>query len=201
MVTDYLPPPLQPKLIITSSVSGSIMNVRQVLMRTRRLHVDDPKPPPEANSQLSVLHKYDLFTLMKTCICQHPRIKWSVWHDEHMGWALWLCCLRESVHGGRGRCPAVPSTRRHICTSRLRGSLLPSLHPSLLPSLPQGRLCLVKDSVYSCLKCFIQQPSGLDTLSMSFFSCLLLHPLRELFLIWKKNVGTLLVSRRVWVQD
>lgn len=96
-----------------------------------------PKTPNEVSSSNS-----DLFTWWRLAVCQHPRIKWSVWHDGHMGWAVWLRCLHESVRGGRGRCPAVPSTRRHICTSRLKRSLPPFLHPSCRPALPRQRPCL-----------------------------------------------------------
>lgn len=87
-----------------------------------------------------------------------------------MGTWVGLCdyavCVRVFVEGEEGVLLFLPLA----VTSAHQGSVAPSILSSIPPSIPPaGQLCLVKDSVYSCLKCFIQQPSGLDTLSMSFF--------------------------------
>lgn len=144
--------------IITSSISWSVRNLHQVFRRTQKLHVEDPKLPTKSPLQMTTCLRDEDLQFVNTHILSGVCDMMST----RAGLCDYAVCTRVLTGGEEG----VPLFLPLAVTSAHQGSEAPAIPPSIPPA---GRFYLVKGPVYSRLRCFIQQPSGLDTLSTSFF--------------------------------
>lgn len=144
-----------------------------------------------------------LVYMMKTCVCQHPRIKWSVWHDGRMGLgcvimlSAWECSWRERKVS---RCSFHSPSHLHIKAQTLPPSLPPSmppsippsLHPSCRPALPRQRLCLLMSQMFNSAAVWTWH-----FVSVFFFFHTCLYILARTISHLKKKVFSCRISRRI----